>query len=334
MTRVWRIMVRGVGGGVVGLAAVVAALILSQWPVDDPRAAPGQGLRFARETARSEPAPLREYTARDGTTLGYRAYEAGRSDAPLMVMVHGSGWHGLQFDALAARVADAGLADVVVPDLRGHGPDPVRRGDIDHIGQLETDLADLIAHRRAADQPVVMLGHSSGGGLTVRFAGGPHGAVLDGAVLMAPYLGHDAPTTRANSGGWARPMVRRIIGLSILDRLGITALHHLSVIQFRFPDAVLDGPRGDTATRAYSYRLNRSYAPRGDLSADLAGLPDHLLIAGRADEAFVATRFESTITDAAASRGRYVLLDGVGHLGVVDAPGSFAALSDWLSGRY
>lgn len=113
-------------------------------------------------------------------------------------------------------------------------------------------------------------------------------------------------------------MTRRIIGLTMLNAARITALNHLPVIQFRFPSAVLDGPQGQTATRAYSYRLNASFAPRRNWQADVAALPDFLLLAGREDEAFLAPQYEPTFA-AITRRGTYALT-GATHLSVVDDP--------------
>jgi pimeloyl-ACP methyl ester carboxylesterase len=85
-------------------------------------------------------------------------------------------------------------ADVVVRDLRGHGVTPRRRGDIDYINQFEFDLADLIKATAQPNQKDVVLGHSSAGGLVVRFAGGEYGEIINHAVLLAPFLKHNAPT--------------------------------------------------------------------------------------------------------------------------------------------
>lgn len=314
------------GIGLAITATLALGLIVSQRPEADPR---GDGLNFSALTP-AVPAPLQSYRARDGAELGFRRWDAGVDGVPLVVLVHGSGWHGGQFQGLGAALAAQGLADVVAPDLRGHGPAPQRRGDVDYIGQFEDDLADLIAQAAQPGQAVVMLGHSSGGGLVVRFAGGAHGGLLTGAVLLAPFLQHDAPTTRPDSGGWAHVLLRRIIGLSILNAARITALNHLTVVQFHFPDAVLNGPQGHTATRGYSFRLMTGFNPRRDWRADVAALPAFLLVAGRADEAFVAEAYEPTLS-AITPRGRYRLID-TGHLGVVDAPETLAALTGFLTG--
>ncbi len=310
------------------LITLVIALVLVF--TQRPKVMNGQGgLDFSRqlESVGGRSAPLQTIPMRDGYDLKVRTY-GGADDVPLLVLLHGSGWHGLQFDKLGKALE--GYADVIVPDLRGHGTAPGRRGDVDYIGQLEDDLADMINAVVKPGQKVIMAGHSSGGGLVVRFAGGEHGEMLDGAVLMAPYLKHNAPTTRPNSGGWAHVLTRRIIGLSILNTFQIKALNHLPIIQFNMPQVVLDGPLGDTVTVAYSHRLNTSYAPRSKYLEDVAALPPFVLLAGGADEAFIAQEFAPTM-GAVTDKGRYELMTGATHLDIVDDPRTRAVMEGFLS---
>ncbi len=309
---------------VVGTGLVALGLIASQPP--NSLEAGDVGLDFSDLTGGAEVAQT-SVSMRDGFDLQIRDYP--NASGPLLILVHGSGWHGHQFLSLAAELQQN--AHVVVPDLRGHGPKPGRRGDVDYIGQLEDDLADLIATFAKPGQKVVLLGHSSGGGLVTRLAGGEHGALLDGAILLAPFLQYDAPTTRTDSGGWAQVLLRRMIGLSMLNMAQITALNHLQVIQFRFPKSVLEGPLGDTATSAYSYRLNTSYAPRRDYLGDIAGLPDFLLVVGNKDEAFVAAEYEPMMS-AVSEKGRYVLVPETSHLAIVDAPDTLVEIRSYLNG--
>lgn len=312
-------------GGAITLS-VALGLVASQRPDLSP-AAEGAGLDFSDILGRATNAPAPQgVTMRDGYALQVRDYGG---QGPLVVMVHGSGWNGLQFDGLAHALA--GQARVLVPDLRGHGAAPGRRGDVDHIGQLEDDLADLIAAEVRDGQKVVLLGHSSGGGLVVRMAGGQYRNRMDAAVLLAPFLGHNAPVTRKNSGGWARPMVRRIIGLTMLNAVGVRLLNHLPVISFAVPAQVLDGPLGGLATQSYSYRLNTSYAPRSDFKSDLSALPPFLLVAGEADEAFDAAGYAPLLAPM-SDRGEVVILPDTGHLAVVDAPATLAAITEFLGG--
>lgn len=306
----------------------VVAVVLALWPWGAAKA-PAGGLDFTSTLGAGHQAlALSHVTLKDGSDQAFRWVE-GPAGAPLVVMIHGSGWHGMQFEGLAAKVV--AVADVLVPDLRGHGVSPGRRGDVDYIGQFEDDLAELIATKAKPGQKVILLGHSSGGGLAVRFAGGAHRGVIQGAVLLAPFLHHSAPTTRKNSGGWATVNLRRMIGLSILNTLRVRALNHLPVIRFAMPAVVLDGPLGAMATVEYSYRLNTSFAPRSDWQGDLAALPPFLLVAGTADEAFVADGYRA-VMEAETKAGQYLLVEGVGHLGIVDAPKTAAAVSAFAAG--
>ena len=274
------------------------------------------------------------FAARDGTELAYRRYESARQTNRVLILVHGSAWHGMQFHAMAGELAARGVATVIAPDMRGHGEKPVRRGDVDHSGQLEEDMADLIGHvSEGVSSPEIILGgHSSGGGFVVRFAGGTHAAKADAFILLAPFLKYNAPTTRENSGGWARPATRRIIGLAMLNMVGITALNHLDVIGFAMPQFVLSGPYGYTATRRYTYRMTSAFAPRPDYEGDLAAIDKPLLVvAGDRDEAFIAEQFEPVIS-AQTKTGVYHVLPGVSHMGIIYGAEVLPIIEDWLGG--
>ncbi len=314
----------------VGIYFVIAVtLIITQRPK---ALEASKGLDFTRTLASGAFVPpqipdfaRKTYTARDGVELSFTHVRTeGSADLPLIIMIHGSGWFGGQFDRLAWALRD--VAEVKAVTLRGHGNRPVRRGDVDYIGQLEDDIADLIAED---PRPPILLGHSSGGGLVVRFAGGENGSKLGGAILLAPFLKHNAPTTKPNSGGWAHVLIRRVVGLSMLNKVGIHWLDHLTMIQFAMPQAVLDGPLSDYATTSYSWRLNTSFAPRRDYLADIADLPPFLLIAGAQDEAMAAGEYEPLLSDV-TDKGRYHIVEGAAHLDVVDAAETEALIRDYL----
>ncbi len=270
-----------------------------------------------------EPPPTDSVVMRDGFALQCRRYGAIGRDVPLVVMIHSSTWHGVQYHELALSLAED--ADVLVPDLRGHGPAPGRRGDVDYMGQYEDDLADLITDQARPGQPVLMVGHSVGGGFVLRMAAGEHGAMIDRVVLLAPFLNHFAATMRRKTGGWVHLMVRRLIGLTLLNAVGIRALNHLAVVQFNVPPEILNGPQGDAATTFYTYRLDRSYLPRSDFRRDIAKLPPFTVVVGTQDEAFYAEAY-APLMRAVTDKGLYHVVQGVGHMGIVDAPESRDAI--------
>lgn len=301
------------------------ALIFSQYPQPFKQS---KGLDFSRIEGDTQPMAPLNYAARDGGALAYRHYGAGGA-GPLVVVVHGSGAFGAAYDGLARDIAARG-AEVLLPDLRGHGTNPKPRGDVAYVGQLEDDLMDLIKLHLKKGQKLVLLGHSSGGGLVARFAGGQYGDKLDKAVLLAPFLKYNAPTTRENSGGWVRVLTRRVIGLSMLNNMGITLLNHMVMIQFNFPDTVRDGPYKDQLTDAYSFALNTSYAPRNDYLSDIKALPKFALIVGDQDEAFFAGEYQPLMSEV-TDKGQYFVLKGVSHLGVSSDPQTKEIIATFLN---
>lgn len=269
---------------------------------------------------------LKSFTARDGQQLAYRHYPAQSNK--VIILLHGSGWHSQYFLPLAEFISSEGLAQVYTPDLWGHGSTPERRGDVDYIGQLEDDLADLIAMIRK-DHPKAMLivgGHSSGGGLAIRFAGSKYRQQADAYMLLSPYLQYNAPTIRPKSAGWAQPYTRRIIGLVMLNNVGIRWFNHLIVIDFNMPKEARNG----TETLSYSYRLNTSYAPR-NYKKDLSAINQPLfVVAGTADETFFADQFEPVISQF--TKVQVKILQDVTHMGVVVSPGVQPVIKEWLKG--
>jgi pimeloyl-ACP methyl ester carboxylesterase len=250
----------------------------------------------------------------------------------MIVALHGSGGHAGWMAGLGATLADRLAVRVIAPDLRGHGPAPQQRGDVDYIGQLEDDLADLIAHAGRPGHEVVLLGHSGGGGLAIRFAGGANRALIHRAVLVAPFLQHDAPTALPMAGdGWAHALTRRMAGLYMLNAVGVTALNDLTVVQFHYPPTLLAGPAAPFATQRYSYRMQFGLSPRRDWHADVAALPPSLVVAGAADRTFRAEAYEPAMSSF-VTEGRFLILDGAGHADILDDGRLVEAIAEFLAG--
>ncbi len=262
--------------------------------------------------------PLQRYAARDGTALAYRAYPGGAER--VAVLVHGSTGMSANMNALAKTLAASG-ATVYAPDMRGHG-ESGRRGDVDYLGQMDDDMADLMAliRSRHPGARVALIGFSAGGGYALRIAGGRYGDLFDGYILLAPYLGYKAPTTRPSSGGWARPYTGRIIALAILDRLGIHSFDGLPIVAFaRRPDAREPVP-------TYSFRLALNFAPHLDYLDDFrrARKPIALLV-GSADDEMIAAAYAPLLKPVRPDVTVQVI-PGVGHIGMTVDPAALAAI--------
>ena len=89
--------------------------------------------------------------------------------------------------------------------MRGHFGSGQTRGDVNHIGQLEEDIEDLMAMIRSVkpDARILVGGHSSGGALALRFAANAGSDEVYGYVGLAPFLGPDAPVMPDEEPGWA-----------------------------------------------------------------------------------------------------------------------------------
>lgn len=285
------------------------------------------GLKFDELIINYEKIPsLDSYVCRDGVKLNHYHYSAQTNK--VLILLHGSGWHSKYFYSLAKYISSENIANVYTPNLRGHGINPIKRGDINYINQLEDDLADLIEmiKKKHPNSKVIMGGHSSGGGLALRFAGSEYGKYADAYMLLSPYLKYNAPTMRNNSGGWAFARMPRIIGLSMLNNVGISWFNNLKVIDFNMPETYRDG----TETLSYSYRLNTGFAPR-DYKKDLSKIKQKVLVGvGESDESFIAEKFLPEISKYKKDV-EVVQLKNVTHMGIVMGNEVRPVIKKWIT---
>jgi alpha-beta hydrolase superfamily lysophospholipase len=290
---------------------------------------------LADKEAWSAPNELVPYRCRDGSSLGCRHYHPTRIPASTthLILLHGSSADSRYLASLATHLATEGY-HVHTPDLRGHGPTPARRGDIDHPLQLEEDLEDLIRSLDLpADASLWIAGHSAGGGLALRFAAsalenGLAGIPLAGLILLAPYLDHLAPNMRRDSR-WAQPRIARMLTCMLLNKLSIHRLDHLEVVTFNIPAEYRDA----NTTSAYSWRLMTGLNPR-HYQRDLETLSRHhvplLALIGDQDEAFHADRLEECLQPQHPA-AHVTILEDVDHLGLATATVTAERIAEWLT---
>lgn len=262
------------------------------------------------------------FQARDGTDLAYRHYVAQTpANGNVAILVHGSsGSSRSAIHALSMALAARGVETFAV-DIRGHGSSG-SRGDIRYIGQLEDDLADLVGEIRKTNSaaPLTLIGFSSGGGYVLRVAGSPIQNLFARTVLLSPYLGYDAPSTRSDSGGWASPDISRIIALSVLHKLGISWAESLPTVAF----AVAPGS-AKILNANYSYRLMCNFAASRDFRQDLAAASRPIAIfAGGDDELMWPGKYQEAVGNRATVR----IIEGVDHMGIVGDPAAVSIIAD------
>jgi pimeloyl-ACP methyl ester carboxylesterase len=168
---------------------------------------------------------------------------------------------------------------------------------------------------------LTLIGHSAGGGFALRVAGSPIQDLFERTVLLAPYLGYDAPTNQPNSGGWASADIPRIIALMLLRGVGIDCCEALPALAFAVPPN-----SAKTLVPAYSYRLMRNFATRG-YRTDLAAATKPLTIySGTDDELMRADKYAEAVRDFPRVDVR--LIEGINHLGIVGAPKAVNVIAD------
>ncbi|KGT80918.1 alpha/beta hydrolase [Bradyrhizobium japonicum] len=274
--------------------------------------------------------PLERFQARDGTWIGYRHYAPnGPATGRGAIFIHGSsGSSGTVNHALTHAIAARGVETWAL-DMRGHGGSGTR-GDIGYVGQLEDDLVDFVAHVRkgAPDLPLTLIGHSAGAGFSLRLAATPiMQDMFVRTVLLAPYLGYDAPTNRPSNGGWVSADIPRFLGLTALRKLGIECCAQLPVLAFAVP---ANSERILTPT--YSDRLMRNFATRG-YRLDLPNVTHPMTIFGGAqDEMMISDKYAETV-QAIKPSVDVKLIEGVNHMGMVTNPKAVNAIAEDVATR-
>lgn len=312
-----RVLALLIGSAIVLVATVIALAVRFGGPA--PVAALDSiNTPFKNQDYSAMPA-VQRYTARDGAALAYRHYPSAAAATPgattsqrRIVLIHGSSASSRSMHPMAQALVAAGYT-VDALDVRGHG-DSGTRGQIAYIGQLEDDLADFM---RAVPYPgpSTLIGFSSGAGFALRFAASPQAALFDRYVLLAPFL-IQAPSNRPGGGGWASVGVPRIIALTVLNKIGITAWNDLPVTQF-----ALNAEAKKFLTSSYSYALAANFGAHLDYAQDIRRAPSAIkLIAGLDDELMLPERY-APIFASAGKTVAVTLVPGAGHIGLtLNAP--------------
>src|SRR6266700_3493627 len=323
-----RLLIRGsliALGLILSLTGVAALLLTALVAAPLTRPPPLASIsNTARAVDRSTMPDIERFQARDGTGLAYRRYPArAAAVGRVAILIHGSSGSSTSIHALADALAARGVESFAV-DIRGHGASGAR-GDIGYVGQLEDDLVDFVAivRKTSPEAPLTLIGHSAGGGFALRVAASPIQNLFARTVLLAPYLGYNAPTNRPNSGGWASADTPRIIGLMALRAIGVTCCDALPVVAFAVP------PHSEKIlVPAYTERLRRNFANHPDFRADLAAATRPLtIISGADDELMLADKYVEAVRGMAVPVN-VKLIEGVNHMGIVSAPAAISVIAD------
>lgn len=312
-------IIRGLIITPVVMATVAAGVLVFTAPKSPPPIAAIESASDPMAAFAMQQPPARYLTARDGARLSYRLYP-GKPGGGVVVAVHGSSGTTVAMQGVASTLSTRG-ATVYSIDLRGHGlskgPEG-RLGDVVYRGQYEDDIADFakLAAREHPGEKRLLVGHSMGGATILRTAGLPaYAKNFDGYLALSPLIAPGSAMDRPNQGGWTSVSVPRIVVLSILNRFGISAFDHMTVLAMAVPET-----DNNLRPRSYSHALLASANLPRPWQPAIAAIkaPTRVLI-GANDELFTAEAYPGELGKVNAGIP-VTLLPGVGHMGMVYQP--------------
>ncbi|MFC4303241.1 alpha/beta hydrolase [Cohnella boryungensis] len=272
--------------------------------------------------------PIQTYEARDGRSLCYRHY--GAASNKIILLLHGISEDGQCLHPLADAISKKGLAQVVVPDLRGYGLHPVRRGDVEYVGQHDHDIEDLVKWLRGRDPgklELILAGHSGGGGNVIRLARHRLAQEVSAYLLLAPFVHPEAPNNAPAEAapGTLRIDMPRVRLLSALGRVGLRFWHNKIVLRNEKPSASRHGRE----TLELSYRLLLSRMPKAGYARELRAMTQPtLVLVGEQDEVFLPGQYAPMFAEH--NRAEVRLIRNCGHDGILVNKEAHRLVEHWL----
>ena len=246
-----------------------------------------------------------------------------------IILLHGVLSSSYTMNRSAGLLREASKAEVITLDFRGHGQSEGIAGDVDYIDQYTDDLIDVISNikKNKPKGKIIIAGHSMGGGIVLRYAMKKSAPLVDGYLLFAPLLGHNAPTlpksaatTDTTTEPFLKIHIERIIGLSMYNSIGVHKYDSLPVLFFNLPK--------EMPLNKYTYRSNRSMAPEDYVTGLKAVKVPLLVIVGSHDEAFVATEFKPAVESN--SNGKVIVIEGATHDGIRHSKEAMNEVNFWF----
>lgn len=314
-----------------GVAALALALLLiaTLWPRRHPFTAAGRTADFHRAMEighgvvfdQAYPSHPAHFDIDDGARLA--AMVVGPADArDIIVLVHGIAAAGGRWNNPAGLLSGATGARVVALDLRGHAGSSGRRYGVERVGQYEDDIAQVISALRA-DSPEARLwlaGHSMGGGIVLRYALKADRPAVSGYLLLAPVFG-PGPTEVPPKDTEMQIDRSRIMGLMILNMLGMRVFNHLPVAYLNAPP---EFPAYSFAALASGWPIPPSTAE--DALDAMEG--PFIIIAGAADTGIRVDGYQEVV--GTRVNGTIEILSEHGHDSFLNDHATHALIAQWI----
>jgi Lysophospholipase len=275
----------------------------------------------ALESVDMSAAPELRETPGEASKPEFRIYEADGPTETLLILYHNASLDSRALQPLAQGIADAGAAQVVTPDIRGHGPNPIRRGDLDYKYQTGEDLVRLIQLRTFLRNlidakpfsTVIVGGHGAGGAIATRLGWGAQASLADAYLFLAPHLGRDVSTTRPAFGGWQQYDLLIYVLANLFSQFDLDQFSASEAVTLDMPESARYGDE----TLSYTYRLIASLLPPSKRSITEIPFPT-LTVVGSEDDAVVPEAYRSLLADD--DNATFEMLDGLNHLDLMADP--------------
>lgn len=136
------------------------------------------------------PGPIEPTSTQTITGLYTESFQPAGAAKGVVLINHGYSEHCGRYREVAHVIAKAGWAALSY-DVRGHGRSPGPRGYIDRFEIYLDDLSEMVSAARklvTSDAPLVLLGHSHGGLITLRALVDDRPPVAAAAIVASPFL--------------------------------------------------------------------------------------------------------------------------------------------------
>lgn len=137
------------------------------------------------------------FVARDGIRLAYDEFNPQRAAKACLIFLHGSTYNARRYANIGKAMVTQGYR-VCLLNWRGHGESQGSPGDVDYVGQLEDDLADMLTHMAsiAPDLSLLIGGHSAGAVVCLRYMARYGCDEIKGVSIISPAINGPLETVR------------------------------------------------------------------------------------------------------------------------------------------
>lgn len=229
-----------------------------------------------------------------------------------LVLTHGIAEHSEAYHEAALDLVPLGW-DIYAFDLRGHGRSDGRRGYIDDFKRFSRDLDRFVRYLRAgplkgSQLPIVMMGHSMGGLITLRYLVEQGEAVPAVAiVLSSPALGISMPIPPLKEFA-AAALMKFLPQVTLPNDIPYDKLTHVEERWKKYPTDVL---RHDKISPAMYFGMLESFKVVNDGASRLK-LPTLVVAAG--DERIVSRpAIEEFFPKIGASKKKLIIYENSYH---------------------